>query len=66
MQRIQDAVASGAVESVTLTAATQRRAVLEALAFGAFLRDVETHVDSRYGLLTPAPQPSGGGPNLLT
>lgn len=33
------------VETLTMTVATQRRAVLEAVAFGTFLRDVETHVD---------------------
>ena len=27
----------------------------QALAFGSFLRDVETHVDTEYALLTPAP-----------
>lgn len=58
MERVQSAVNSGAVESVTITVGTQRRAVLEAVAFGTFLRDVETHVDTEYALLTP---PSGDG-----
>lgn len=58
-----------------MTVGTQRRAVLEAVAFGAFLRDVETHVGEEYGtLLTPAPRPNVGpggpgglgGPQLLT
>lgn len=53
MARVQEAVASGAVETLTMTVATQRRAVLEAVAFGTFLRDVEGWVDSDYQLLTP-------------
>lgn len=42
---------------------TQRRAVLEAVAFGTFLRDVETFVHDEYGLLTPlaAPKLPPGG-----
>ena len=54
MQRVQEAVASDKVESVTMTVATQRRAVLEAVAYGCFLRDIETWVDTDYGLLNPA------------
>ncbi|KAK9820618.1 hypothetical protein WJX72_012335 [[Myrmecia] bisecta] len=46
MERVQKVVADGQVESVTITVGTQRRAVLEAVAFGTFLRDVETHVDN--------------------
>ena len=66
MQRVQQAVGEGKVEVVHVTVATQRRAVLEAVAFGTFLRDVETHVDTEYALLTPAPvgprgQSGGGG-----
>ena len=49
------------VENMTITVGTQRRAVLEAIAFGAFLRDVETHVDQEYQLLTPVSS-AGGGP----
>ena len=41
------------VDVMQVTVATQRRAVLEAIAFGSFLRDVETYVDSEYQLLTP-------------
>jgi len=41
----QEAVEKDKVENMTITVGTQRRAVLEAIAFGAFLRDVETHVD---------------------
>jgi hypothetical protein len=40
-----------------MTVATQRRCVLEAVAFGTFLRDVETNVQSDYNLLTPLPPP---------
>lgn len=54
MQRVQEAVAADKVESITMTVATQRRAVLEAVAYGTFLRDIETWVDTDYGLLTAA------------
>jgi hypothetical protein len=47
------------VDVMQVTVATQRRAVLEAIAFGSFLRDVETYVDQEYQLLTPGS--SGGG-----
>jgi hypothetical protein len=65
MKRAEEAVANDTVQTVTMSLATQRRAVLEAVAFGAFLRDVENHVDEKYGLLTPLPAmkgPGGGGP----
>jgi hypothetical protein len=55
--RISQAVQSNAIETVTMTIATQRRCVLEAVAFGTFLRDVETSVNTEYGLLTPLPPP---------
>lgn len=43
------------VETLTMTQTVQRRAVLEAVAYGTFLRDVETWVASDYQLLlTPA------------
>ena len=61
MERVNKAVTSGAVESVTITVGTQRRAVLEAVAFGTFLRDVETYVDTEYALLTPPAQPGSAG-----
>jgi hypothetical protein len=54
--RIQAAVAGNKIETVTMTVATQRRCVLEAVAFGSFLRDVEGHVQADYGLLTPLPK----------
>jgi hypothetical protein len=37
---------------------TQRRAVLEAVSFGTFLRDVEAQVQADYSLLTPLPPPT--------
>eukprot|EP00240_Pyramimonas_obovata_P002074 CAMPEP_0118922570 /NCGR_PEP_ID=MMETSP1169-20130426/1450_1 /TAXON_ID=36882 /ORGANISM="Pyramimonas obovata, Strain CCMP722" /LENGTH=445 /DNA_ID=CAMNT_0006863465 /DNA_START=140 /DNA_END=1477 /DNA_ORIENTATION=+ len=55
MERIQHAVMDDKVATLTLTYSTQRRIILEAVAFGSFLRDVETHVDTEYALLTPAP-----------
>ena len=59
---LQDAVSKEMVESLTLTVGTQRRAVLEAIAFGTFLRDVESRVDEEYQLLTPVSSASGRGP----
>lgn len=54
MARVQQAVADGKVETVAMTVATQRRAVLEAVAYGCFLRDVESWVDGEWEqLLTP-------------
>jgi antitoxin component HigA of HigAB toxin-antitoxin module len=61
MQRVQEAVEKEKVDIMTVTVATQRRAVLEAIAFGSFLRDVETYVDTEYQLLTPSSSASGGG-----
>lgn len=40
---------------------TQRRAVLEAVAYGCFLRDVESWVDTEYELLTPVAAAGGAG-----
>lgn len=57
MQKVESAVESGAVETLVITVGTQRRAVLEAVAFGTFLRDVETWVENDYGLLTALPPP---------
>ncbi len=51
--RLQEVIASGDVKSLTLTVAAQRRVVLEAVAFGAFLRDIENYVAKEtVGLLT--------------
>lgn len=61
MERVGAAVADGRVESLTISVNTQRRAVLEAVAFGTFLRDVESYVDTEYALLTPAGSTSRGG-----
>ena len=65
MARVREAVAEGKVESVVMTVGTQRRAVLEAVAYGCFLRDVERWVDSEYELLTPInASGAGGGPGM--
>ena len=52
-QRVHNAIASGAVDTLTLPYAQQRRVVLEAVAFGSFLRDVEARVASEPALLSP-------------
>jgi hypothetical protein len=65
MQRANAAIQADEVSTVSMSLATQRRAVLEAVAFGSFLRDTESMVDLQYGLLTPLPSGSsgpGGGP----
>ena len=59
MKRVQKAVESDRVSNLVVSVATQRRAVLEAVAYGTFLRAVEQRVDSEYGLLTLA---SGAAP----
>lgn len=66
MQRVQGAVAEEKVQVLTMTVHTQRRLVLEAVAFGAFLRDVEEEVDTNFGVLTynPGSMPYGG-PGML-
>ena len=57
LTRLQNAVAGGEVRSLTLTVAAQRRVVLEAVAFGAFLRDIESYVAKEtVGLLSSNPQ----------
>lgn len=63
VKRLEQVVVEDKVKTVTMTAATQRRMVLEAVAYGTFLRDVETRVDEEYALLTSVP--SRGGPGLL-
>jgi len=71
MSRVKEVVGSGKVKTVTINISTQRRVVLEAVAFGSYLRDVETYVDGCDGrLLTPAPSargPSGnrGPPGMI-
>lgn len=62
MQRVQEAVANDKVQNTTMTVATQRRAVLEAVAYGCFLRDIENWVNAEYGLLTPTTGISGTDP----
>jgi hypothetical protein len=64
MERVKKEVEAGSIESITITVATQRRAILEAIAFGTFLRVVEDNIDSNYGLLTAnstTPDFPGGG-----
>lgn len=61
MKKVQKEMELGNVDSVTISVATQRRAILEAIAFGTFLRDVEGNIDSNYGLLTAAAAAPGGG-----
>jgi len=60
MKRVQEAVESDRVSNLVVSVATQRRAVLEAVAYGTFLRSVEQRVDNEYGLLTLA---SGAAPS---
>jgi hypothetical protein len=62
MNRMRAAIDSGAIESLTLPYAQQRRVVLEAVAFGSFMRDVEGRVGAEHTLLTPVP--GGGGGSL--
>ena len=61
-------MADDKVESVVVTVGTQRRAVLEAVAYGCFLRDVESWVDGDYAALltpvTPAAAGDSGGPMM--
>ncbi|GAX74028.1 hypothetical protein CEUSTIGMA_g1478.t1 [Chlamydomonas eustigma] len=57
MERMAKAVEKDEIQTVTMSVGTQRRAVLEAVAFGTFLRDVETWVQTEYSLLTPLPPP---------
>ena len=57
MTRMARAVEKDEVPTVTMSVGTQRRAVLEAVAYGTFLRDVETWVQTDYSLLTPLPAP---------
>jgi len=64
MQRVREVVANNDVETLTLPYAAQRRLVLEAVAFGSFLRDAESEVEFKdERLLTPttAPRRGGGG-----
>lgn len=66
MSRVNDAVGSGKVKTVTVNIATQRRVVLEAVAFGSFLRDAESYVDTHdQRLLTPAPRGGQGPPGMI-
>ena len=53
MKRVEEAVQNDKVQNLVVLVATQRRAILEAVAYGSFLRSVEEQVDSKYGLLHP-------------
>jgi len=57
MERMAKAVEREEIQTVTMSVGTQRRAVLEAVAYGTFLRDVETWVQTEYSLLTPLSAP---------
>ena len=61
MAQVKDKLESGAIAATTFTVGAQRRAILEAIAFGTFLRDVESSIESDYGLLT-ASKTDGFGP----
>ena len=59
-------VANNDVETLTLPYAAQRRLVLEAVAFGSFLRDAESQVEFKdERLLTPTSAPKRGGGGQL-
>lgn len=60
MKQVAKEMQAGSIDSVSLTVGNQRRMILEAVAFGTFLRDVEGNIDSSYSLLT-ATAPGGGG-----
>lgn len=63
MKRVMQAVEDEAVETLTISYADQRRLVLEAVAFGSFLRDSESYIEmsASVPLLTAAP-PMGQPP----
>ena len=63
MQAVSEVVAEKKVQTLTLAYASQRRLVLEAVAFGAFLRSSETYIDDYAPkLLTPTPRGPTGPP----
>jgi hypothetical protein len=64
-EAFQNAIMQDKVQTVTMYVSTQRRAVLEAVAFGTFVRDTELYVDSKFGLLTPNPAQAGPPPGML-
>ena len=60
-EAMQAALEGDEIQALTLTFADQRRVILEAVAFGSFLRDTEAYVEvSHTSLLTPAPSGPGG------
>eukprot|EP00210_Caulerpa_lentillifera_P003399 g3243.t1 len=63
IKKVQEAVTNGTVSTLTMTVGVQRRSVLEAVAFGTFLRDIEGYFINEFDLLTALPAPAGdGGP----
>ena len=62
-EAVNKVVAEKKVQTLTLAYASQRRLVLEAVAFGAFLRQSETYIDGyNPKLLTPTPRGPTGPP----
>mmetsp|Transcript_13409 Transcript_13409/g.48794 ORF Transcript_13409/g.48794 Transcript_13409/m.48794 type:complete len:442 (-) Transcript_13409:104-1429(-) len=68
MEKMKEVIQEDEVETLVMTFADQRRLVLEAVAFGTFLRDSEDYIEDKASvpLFTPAPRPpmppqSGGG-----
>jgi len=62
-EAVNKVVAEKKVQTLTLAYASQRRLVLEAVAFGAFLRQSETYIDGYDPkLLTPTPRGPTGPP----
>lgn len=59
-QAFQNAIQNDQVQTVTMFVSTQRRAVLEAVAFGTFVRDKEIYVDTNFGILTANPHKGTG------
>ena len=59
-QAFQSAIEEDKVQTVTMYISTQRRAVLEAVAFGTFVRDKEIYVDTQFGILTANPHQGTG------
>jgi len=58
VKKITEAVENDIVQTIVITFADQRRLILEAVAFGSFLREVEDHILKKADedILTPLPQ----------
>lgn len=61
MKKVAEEMKAGNLDAVSLTVGNQRRMILEAVAFGTFLRDVEGNIGSHYQSLLTAT--SGRGPD---